>query len=619
MRVDLSFLPPSGDVLLIVPPFADVDRPSYGLHLLQALARRDGFDVSVMYANLDFAREIGEGPYRAICYGDTGQLDGEKIFATAAFGEGYRKRAAPRLPVSLRPDAAAPVKCSDPSLPKTAAAWLDALAEAIARLDYPIVGCNAMFEQTSAVIGLFRRLKTLRPELTLIVGGSLCEGPMAKGMLSLSDAIDHVFSGESEVTFVDFLRKQRNGESSAIPKIVEGSPCMDLDSLPNVVYDDFFAQLTTLFPDSQVNHDAVWLAYEGSRGCWWGQKHHCTFCGINGTGMVYRQKSAARVHADLTELAKRHPARKLMMLDNIMPHRYFQDLIPLLARKKVGLEIFYEQKANLTFRKVRALSDAGITIIQPGIESLSDNTLRLMKKGVQARQNIALLRFSRAVEIGVNWNALYAFPGDDEADYREVLRLVPYIVHLNPPSGLNHLSLDRFSPYFMNPESYGIRTLWPERGYFDVYPEWADFENLAYHFEGDYDTAARREPALVAELEAAIEQWRKSWEAPDVVAPVLAIRTLGPDAFLIVDTRAIATKKFHIVDRTQAMAALVETRPGQPGTEWALENHMAVQIADVIVPLAVADRALFGKIFDPVAEQRQSELGVIAPAMAVAM
>lgn len=94
------------------------------------------------------------------------------------------------------------------------------------------------------------------------------------------------------------------------------------------------------------------------------------------------------------------------------------------------------------------------------------------------------------------------------------------------------------------------------------------------------------------------------------------MRTLARDVFLVVDTREIRTKQFHIVDRDRAMAALVETRPGQPGADWALENGVAVQIGDVVVPLAVANRALFGRIFDPAADERQSELGVVAPAMA---
>ncbi len=40
--------------------------------------------------------------------------------------------------------------------------------------------------------------------------------------------------------------------------------------------------------------DRIFVPYETSRGCWWGQKKHCTFCGLNPLGMNYRAKSPER-------------------------------------------------------------------------------------------------------------------------------------------------------------------------------------------------------------------------------------------------------------------------------------------------------------------------------------
>jgi ribosomal peptide maturation radical SAM protein 1 len=611
LRVELKALPSSGDILLVLPPFASIDRPSYGLHLLQALAARERFRASVLYANIHFARVIGEELYTELCYGETSSLTGEKVFAAAAFG-------------ALEPPGK-PVLCHASKkrfagkgarrkssvikgLDRVGKAWACAIASAIAKLDYPIVGCNAMFEQTTAVVAMFRRLKRLRPDMTLIVGGALCEGPMARAMHALTDSIDHVFSGESETTFVDFLRRHRDGRPLG-EAIVVGEPCMDLEGLPNVDYADYFAQLGAVMPRSALRREnQIWLPYEGSRGCWWGQKHHCTFCGINGTGMTYRQKSAHRVQSDLTEFAARYPARKVLMLDNIMPHRYFQDLLPNLAQAELGLDIFYEQKANLTFRRMSALSDAGVSLIQPGIEALADDLLKLMKKGVQARQNIAALRFARACDVSVNWNILYAFPGDDEADYRQTTALIPLMAHLNPPTGLCHLSIDRFSPYHEAPQRYGIAEVRPMAAYSEVYPPGTNLTDLAYHFGGDYDTAARRAPELVAAMDQAIEDWRGLWAKAGSIPPTLAVRRLSDETFIIADTRACRTKSFHLVDRAHAMMALTESTPDHPLAGWALDSRLAVQIRDVIVPLAVADRALFADIFDTGADSRQTEL-----------
>ena len=74
------------DALIIVPPFAGLDRPSLGAHVLQACAKARGVTVSVLYANLLLGGEVGEPTYQAVCYGPSGALLGERFFAAAAFG-----------------------------------------------------------------------------------------------------------------------------------------------------------------------------------------------------------------------------------------------------------------------------------------------------------------------------------------------------------------------------------------------------------------------------------------------------------------------------------------------------------------------------------------------------
>jgi magnesium-protoporphyrin IX monomethyl ester (oxidative) cyclase len=63
----------------------------------------------------------------------------------------------------------------------------------------------------------------------------------------------------------------------------------DLDGLPYPTFDDYFAQLRTT---SFAKRVLPALVMETSRGCWWGAKHHCTFCGLNAEGMAFRSKSA---------------------------------------------------------------------------------------------------------------------------------------------------------------------------------------------------------------------------------------------------------------------------------------------------------------------------------------
>lgn len=587
---------PRSDALLILPPFAGIDRPSLGLHTLQACARERGLAVPIFYANIILATFIGEKRYEELCYAPTADLLGERIFAPAAYGENYtqeQQHLGESFRTSLRAiDLVSLEELND--LQAFATMFTDVLGECIAQFKFAVVGCNTTFEQTSAAIATLNAVKRYAPLTITIIGGANCEGEMAHGILKLSTAINYIFSGESETTFPDFL-DVKNKIAEGLPQIIEGTPCKDLDALPDLNYEDYYRQLQLLPEDGFVRRSgSIWLPYETSRGCWWGQKHHCTFCGINGGGMTFREKSPGRVLKQLPALFHSHPTAKILMVDNIMPSGYFANLLPELSRLNLGMHIFYEQKANLTLAKVQALKDAGVAIIQPGIEALSSHLLKLMKKGVKASQNIALLRYARAVDMSVNWNLLYGLPGDNEEDYMATLELIPLLWHLNPPSGACHLSIDRFSPYFDRPADYGITNIRPMDAYLSIFPPSVPVDSIAYHFVGDYDTACRRAPMLVSSLQNGIECWRSLWNQPEKKPPVLLIEEMDQENYLLIDTRCEDSEK-HVVsfiDKQKASVALVGTRrefADDPVCSWALrESKVAVELDGMIVPLATA-------------------------------
>src|ERR1700752_3846744 len=80
----------AGDAVIVIPPFAGLDRPSLAAHVVQACARVHGFDVRVLYANMLLARAIGEANYPLICFASTSDLIGERFFACAAYGVSTR-------------------------------------------------------------------------------------------------------------------------------------------------------------------------------------------------------------------------------------------------------------------------------------------------------------------------------------------------------------------------------------------------------------------------------------------------------------------------------------------------------------------------------------------------
>jgi hypothetical protein len=226
-------------------------------------------------------------------------------------------------------------------------AWVEAAGKYIAGLGIPVIGASTTFEQTAPAIALLGAVRRHASGVTTIIGGANCEGEMAEGIRSIAPFIDYVFSGESEHTFPELLRGLARGEPPAGP-IIQGKPCDEMDAIPPLDYDDYFEQRAAYLsrPDDAVVGKAS-LPYETSRGCWWGQKHHCTFCGLNGEGMAFRSRSPDRVIGELGALVAKYRPASILMADNIMPHKYFSTVVPRLATELPGLNIFYETYSEI--------------------------------------------------------------------------------------------------------------------------------------------------------------------------------------------------------------------------------------------------------------------------------
>ncbi|MFX6234552.1 hypothetical protein ABTF60_18975, partial [Acinetobacter baumannii] len=85
--------------------------------------------------------------------------------------------------------------------------------------------------------------------------------------------------------------------------------------VPMPEYDDYFAELATIPWVERVRPS---IPLESSRGCWWGQRSHCTFCGLNGGGMNVRTKPAEQARAEMDAAVARWGIDRIEMVDNIL-------------------------------------------------------------------------------------------------------------------------------------------------------------------------------------------------------------------------------------------------------------------------------------------------------------
>ena len=213
--------------------------------------------------------------------------------------------------------------------------------------------------------------------------------------------------------------------------------------------------------------------------------------------------------------------------DNILSISHIDGVLGKLAERPANpFRFFYEIKANIDEAQLGTLARAGTVWLQPGIESLSDQVLRLMGKGVSVLLNLRLLRNCRELGVGLVWSILYGFPGEQRDGYDSIARMIPLIEHLQPPVGCGRIRLDRFSPNFERAHQIGFRNVMPMPAYGAIYDVPDDeLAELAYFFEGDAPEAAREEDLSALKMAAAA--WRSHWfEEP--TAPQLTMTPVAP-------------------------------------------------------------------------------------------
>ena len=586
------------DVTLVCMPFAEVQRPSIALGLLQASLAPEEISCEVVYGNFDFAETIGLVAYRAMQSAPTDHLIGEWCFAGLLFPDSPLRN-------DEYLDMVADVRCQgfppDIEQRKELLRWVraqaeghvDWLARKIVAQSPRIVGCSSVFQQHCASLALLRRVRALSPDTVLLMGGANCEGEMGAETLEQFPWLDCVVSGEADEMFPDLCRllldRGRAAVEGPLPDgAIARSPLRtlspaprpvvrDMDALPVPDYRDYFTALHASTLSELVDPE---LLAESSRGCWWGEKSHCTFCGLNGTGMKHRSKSPGRVLSEIGELTTRYRTQTLQFVDNILDMSYFETVLPELAKSPAPPALFYEIKSNLKRDQVRLLAAAGVRWVQPGIESLDDNVLRLIGKGNSSSMNVQLLKWSREYGIDAAWNMLCGIPGECDDWYAAMAEWVPAIFHLQPPSGLVRVRYDRFSPYQMRPRDFGL-TLRPSKAYSYVYPFGQEsLMRLAYSFEDEADAghvhrAIHRLPGQ-RRLQEVLQEWNCVWQNS---RPVLRVSREG-GRLQVTDTRRVARRRewvanelqsevYGLCDSAQSAASIQKQIAGRHGAEVA--------------------------------------------------
>lgn len=575
-------------IALVNMPLANLSMPSLALTLLKAAVKKehgDSVQADIHYLHHDFAHYLGLPAYdEMMSFAHHPAGLGDWFFRPAAFpdapnnDDAYYQR--------YYPQHAPQNRVIRELVQQKRAGVVAHFEEMIDRygLDkVDLVGLTSMFSQNVACLAMARLLKARNPDLVVVMGGANCEGIMGRTLMDNASHLDFVFSGPSLRSFPELVGKLLAGDVEGAHRIdgvftrknrlqdagcgtstmvqLGGPPAVktfgaenDINELVEFDYEPFLDRYESYFP----GRDKPVLLYETSRGCWWGERAHCTFCGLNGSTISYRSMRtdvAFKVFNDLFQHAPR--IRELQSVDNILPKSYLTDVLPVLDTPE-GISLFYEVKADLDEEAFRVLAKSRVMRIQPGIEALNTSTLKLMRKGTSVFQNLSFLINARRYGIQPDWNLLIGFPGEEIDVYEKYERELSLLTHFFPPQGCFPVRFDRFSPYYEEAEAYGLE-LQPLDWYYLTYPFPEDaLADLAYYFSDQNYMApyAINAAKMVSRLREKVDAWKALWA--NGVRPELRLEQRDGVAYVF-DSRSGEAREYPISDAARQVLEGLQT------------------------------------------------------------
>ena len=629
-------------ILLLSMPFGALERQALGISILKARLHEEGVPCDLRYLTFRFAEMIGGEDYHWIMAElPHTAFAGDWLFTAALHGPNNVGDT-----IFIREVLRHEWQLDEPSIDrllKLRAMVEPFLAHCLATIpweEYAVVGFTSTFDQNIASLALAKRVKEAHPEVNIAFGGGNWEDEMGRELHRRFPFVDYACPGEADVSFpalaklllagrcpgknrakIRGLIYRENGKSVYTGR---ADLVKDLDQLPYPDYSDYFRDYEETSAASFV---IPTILFEGSRGCWWGQRVQCRFCGLNGNTMAYRAKSGERALEEIKFLSDRWGTEQVQAVDNVIHMSAFKDLLPDLAKLDPPLSLFFEIRANLSHSQVRKLGEAGVDEVQPGIESLSNHVLRVMRKGTTALQNIQLLKWLKESDVHPSYNILYGFPGETQKDYDRVLELLPAIRFLDAPTGCGPIRLDRFSPYFNDSESFGLRNLRPLPPYKFLYPFGVKSQmKIAYYFNFDY-SPEDNPTGYADDLIRYCDDWKENPEKG-----TLSMMERPDGRLVLLDTRSDAVRKtallsgldkeaYEYCDRARPLKAICRHLKGEFPKARLCEkkvrgfldalvaNRYMVSVGDFYLSLALEKKSMPAPRSSPIREREAAPSG----------
>jgi ribosomal peptide maturation radical SAM protein 1 len=510
---------------LVSMPTLSARFPSFQLALLKPTLEREGIPVQPLSLFMYFGTHVGWRINETLSDVYSCMV-GEWLWTKAAFGDFANDEKYLEIYRDSLEGICHKAGCTIDDLrairEKAAPAFIDFCLDSVDWSRFGLIGFSVVFQQTLASIALARALKERYPDIPIIFGGATFEDDIAEEIMRGCPQVDFVHCGDADESLPETIRRIYREQSLAgMPGLMwrdgdqirfagRAPNLRDMNKTPVPDFDEYFYARKEGGYAAYDGSQEVLLPIETARGCWWGVKNHCTFCGLNRAGMEFRAKSVDNVVEQLDELSRRYGILDFNAIDNIIAPEYIDKLFTRLADANTDIRLHYEVRPSLTRAQLKLMRQGGLFSIQPGVESFSTHILKLMRKHTTGMRNLELIKWSTYYGINNLYNILLRFPGETAQDYRTQCDVISQIHHLQAPWAIAVARADRGSPMYTEPESQSITRLVPSPCYDYLFPkDRFDLNRVSYYFEHEMGNALA--DGEYDEIFAAVDNWQARW------------------------------------------------------------------------------------------------------------
>ena len=306
-----------------------------------------------------------------------------------------------------------------------------------------VVGITMMSVDYNPAIKSIKIIKKASPHTIVVVGG-----PHPTIMLEEIEKeknIDHIITGEGEISFTGLLKNIEKGDCS--PIVIKGVVPEDLDKLP-FADRELFQNLEYPLPVDGFENPFVTVI--AGRGC----KYNCNYCQPAERiifGKKVRRRSPANVIQELKILREKYAFKSMMIHDDCITEDrpWVIEFCRLYKENGFSQPFACQSRADIICRNkdmVQLMADTGLNIMFIGFESGNQRVLNFLRKGTKVEHNYRAAEICSKYGVKIWANYMMGIPTETKEEVMDTVRMIQTIKpnHYSPAFYTPHPGSDLF-------------------------------------------------------------------------------------------------------------------------------------------------------------------------------